>query len=41
MRRDDPCSSLDDDGDDSEEQHDQDTADLMMDPSQPVFIPSA
>ena len=36
MRRDDPCSSLDGDGDDSEDQHDQDTADLMMDPSQPV-----
>ena len=41
MRRVDPCSSFDDDGDDSEDQHDQDTADLMMDPSQPVFIPSA
>ena len=45
MRRDDPCSSIDGDGDDSEDQHDQATADLTMDRSQPVsrtvFISSA
>ena len=39
MRREDPCSSLDGDGDDSEDQHDQDTADLMMDPSPPYQWP--
>ena len=43
--RDDPCSSIDGDGDDSEDQHDQDSADLTMDRSQPVsravFISSA